>query len=68
MLLESLLYRMVMSHWAAMGVLATLALPGALLVARWFPETAACLGFFAHPSKKVYFSNTPPVMTSSHSA
>lgn len=40
LLLESLLYRVVASHWVAIGVLALLALPGAWLVARCFPETA----------------------------
>jgi hypothetical protein len=40
LLLEALLYGIVASHWTAIGVLATLALPGALLVARCFPETA----------------------------
>ena len=40
LLLEALLYGVVTSHWVAIGVLATLAVPGALLVARWFPETA----------------------------
>ena len=40
LLLEALLYGVVASHWVAIGALATLAVPGALLVARWFPETA----------------------------
>jgi putative MFS transporter len=40
LLLESLLYGVVASHWVTIGALATLALPGAWLVARWFPETA----------------------------
>lgn len=30
----------VASHWVAIGALATLAFPRALLVAWWFPETA----------------------------
>ena len=38
--LEALLYGIVASHWVAIGTLATLAFPGALLVAWWFPETA----------------------------
>jgi putative MFS transporter len=40
LLLEALLYRLVASHWVAIGILALLACPGALLVARSFPETA----------------------------
>jgi hypothetical protein len=40
LLLESLLYRVVASHWVAISALTVLALPGALLVARCFPETA----------------------------
>jgi hypothetical protein len=40
LLLESLLYRVVASHWVAISALTILALLGALLVARCFPETA----------------------------
>jgi hypothetical protein len=40
LLLESLLYGVVASHWMALRALASLALLGALLVARCFPETA----------------------------
>ena len=40
LLLEALLYGVVASHWVAIGALALLALPGAFLVARCFPETA----------------------------
>jgi MFS family permease len=40
LLLESLLYGVVASHWVAIGALALLALPGAVLVAQCFPETA----------------------------
>jgi hypothetical protein len=40
LLLESLLYRVVASHWVAISTLTILALLGALLVARCFPETA----------------------------
>ena len=40
LLLESLLYRVVASHWVAISALTVLALLGALLVARCFPETA----------------------------
>jgi putative MFS transporter len=40
LLLEALLYSLVASHWVAIGMLALLACPGALLVARYFPETA----------------------------
>ena len=40
LLLESLLYGVVASHWVAIGALALLAFPGAFLVARYFPETA----------------------------
>ena len=40
LLLESLLYRVVASHWVAIAALTVLALLGALLVARCFPETA----------------------------
>jgi hypothetical protein len=40
LLLESLLYRVAASHWVAIGALTVLALLGALLVARCFPETA----------------------------
>jgi hypothetical protein len=40
LLLESLLYGVVASHWVAIGALALLAFPGAFLVARCFPETA----------------------------
>jgi MFS family permease len=40
LLLESLLYRVVASHWVAIGALTVLAFLGALLVARCFPETA----------------------------
>jgi hypothetical protein len=36
--LEALLYGIVASHWVAIGTLATLAFPGALLVAWWFPR------------------------------
>ena len=39
LLLESL-YRVVASHWVAISALTVLALLGALLVARCFPETA----------------------------
>ena len=38
LLLEALLYGILASHWVAIGALATLAFPGALLMARWFPE------------------------------
>jgi putative MFS transporter len=40
LLLESLLYRVVASHWVAISALTVLALLGALLVTRCFPETA----------------------------
>jgi len=40
LLLESLLYGVVASHWVAISALASLALLGALLVAWCFPETA----------------------------
>jgi len=40
LLLASLLYGVVASHWVAIRALASLALLGALLVAQCFPETA----------------------------
>ena len=40
LLLESLLYGAVASHWVAIGALTVLALLGALFVAWYFPETA----------------------------
>ena len=40
LLLESLLYGVVGSHWVAISALTLLALCGALLVAWCFPETA----------------------------
>jgi MFS family permease len=40
LLLESLLYGIFASHWVTICALATLAFPGALLVATCFPETA----------------------------
>src|SRR5712691_6300453 len=40
LLLESLLYGVFASHWVTICALATLAFPGALLVATCFPETA----------------------------